>query len=265
MSTKRIVALVVGCVLILPAIGVLLTGGALAFGYATQRDDDGYFDVTIDQLQTPTAAITGEDVKFAADPGSPDWLIDAIDLDVRLRATALDSEQEIFVGIARQRDLDRYLADIAHDRVIRVTGTTPVYRQQGTEVAALDEPTDQDFWVASAAGSGTQELTWAATSGRWAAIVMNADGSPGITASLTIGAKSGLIAPLAVVLTLLGVVLTAGAVVLIVYGAAGARRRSDGDGAIVATDAPPPGAPLTPPEPPVGGVGSHADSVHHPR
>ena len=81
MSTKRIVALVVGCVMILPAIGMLLAGGALAVGYVTQRDDDGYFDVTIDQLQTPTAAITGEDVKFAADPGSPDWLIDAIDLD----------------------------------------------------------------------------------------------------------------------------------------------------------------------------------------
>ena len=69
------------------------------------------------------------------------------------------------------------------------------------------EAAEQEFWVASAAGSGTQELTWDATSGRWAAVVMNADGSPGITASLTIGAKSGLIAPLAVVLTLLGVAI----------------------------------------------------------
>ncbi|HUV19350.1 MAG TPA: hypothetical protein VMW33_12785 [Ilumatobacteraceae bacterium] len=248
MSTKRIVALVVGCVLILPAIGMLLAGGALAVGYATQRNDDGYFDVTIDQLQTPTAAITGEDVKFAADPGSPDWLIDAIDLDVRLRATALDSEQEIFIGIARQRDLDRYLADVAHDRVIRIVGTTPVYRQQGTEVAAIAEPTEQDFWVARAAGSGTQELDWSATGGRWAAVVMNADGTPGITASMTIGAKSGLIAPLAVFLTLLGVVLTAGAVVLIVYGAAGARRRPGSEDAIVSPDKPQPGTPLPPPE-----------------
>ena len=74
MSTKRIVALVIGCVLLLPALGMLLGGGALALVYATQRNDDGYLDVTIDQLQTPTVAITGEDVRFAADPGSPDWL-----------------------------------------------------------------------------------------------------------------------------------------------------------------------------------------------
>lgn len=251
MRTGRIVALVVGCVLALPAIGTLLAGGALTVGYATQRDDDGYFDLTVDQLQTPTAAITGEDVKFAADPGSPDWLIDAIDLDVRLRATALDSERSIFIGIARQRDLDRYLADVAHDRVIRMTGTTPVYRQQGTEVAAVTEPTGQDFWVASASGSGTQELTWAATSGRWAAVVMNADGTPGITVSMTVGAKSGLVAPLAVIVTLLGVVLTATAVGLIVYGAAGARRRSDTDGVDGATDVLPPGSPLPPPREPL--------------
>jgi hypothetical protein len=261
MNTRRIVALVVGCVLILPAIGVLLAGGALAVGYTTQRDDDGYFDVTIEQLQTPTAAITGEDVKFAADPGSPDWLIDAIDLDVRLRATALDSAQEIFVGIARQTDLDRYLADVAHDRVIRIAGTMPVYRQQGTEVAAVAEPTEQDFWVASAVGSGTQELDWSATSGRWAAVVMNADGTPGITASMTIGAKSGLIAPLAVVLTLIGVVLTAAAVVLIIYGAAGARRRPDGGDAVATTDAPQPGAPLPPPDTSVADAASQRVGV----
>ena len=127
----------------------------------------------------------------------------------------------------------------------------PVYRQQGTEVAAIPEPSEQNFWVASAVGSGTQELEWSATSGRWAAVVMNADGTPGITVSMTIGAKSGLIAPLAVVLLLLGVVLTAGAVVLIVYGAVGARRRPGGDDVGVTTAPTPPGAPLPPPEAPV--------------
>ena len=136
-------------------------------------------------------------------------------------------------------------------------GKTPEYRQQGTEVAAVAEPTEQDFWVASAAGTGTQELDWSASSGRWAAVVMNADGTPGITATMTIGAKSGLIAPLAVVLTLLGVVLAAGAVVLIVYGAAGARRRPDGEDAIATPDAPQPGAPLPPPETSVADADPH--------
>jgi hypothetical protein len=257
MSTKRVIALVIGCVMILPAIGMLFGGGALAIAYATQRDDDGYFDTTIDQLQTPTAAITGEDVRFTTDAGSPDWLIDTIDLDVRLEATALDPEQAIFIGIARQADLDRYLADVAHDRVIRLDDGAPVYRQQGRTADPIDAPADQDFWVAQASGSGTQELTWSATNGRWAAVVMNADGSPGISVTIAVGATSGLILPLAVALIAIGAVLTTIAVVLIVYGASGARRREDGPTAPtpgIAETVQPSASPLPPP---------HADAAMH--
>jgi hypothetical protein len=255
MSTKRVIALVIGCVMILPAIGVLFGGGALAIAYATQRNDDGYFDATIDQLQTPTAAITGENLRFATDAGSPDWLIDTIDLDVRIRATALDSDQAVFIGLARQRDLDRYLADVAHDRVIRIENGEPVYRRHGGSVDPLASPTEQDVWVAQASGPGTQELTWSATSGRWAAVVMNADGSPGVSVTMTVGGKSGIILPLALALTGVGAVLTAAAVVLIVYGASGARRRDDTVATSSASDVPPAGAsPLPPP---------HAESAGH--
>lgn len=231
MSTKRVIALVIGVVMILPALGMLLGGGALALAYATQRDDDGFFDVTIDQLQSPTPAITGEDVKFATDPGSPDWLIDVVDLDVRLRATALGTDEPIFVGIARQFDLDRYLAGVAHDRVIEIDNGVPVYRLVPGEDDVLPPPSEETFWVAQAEGTGTQELTWEPTGGRWAALVANADGSPGVAASMEVGAKSGLVLPLAIGLTVLGAIGVAVAVVLIVYGASGARRdRTPGTG-----------------------------------
>lgn len=49
----------------------------------------------------------------------------------------------------------------------------------------------------SATGIGQQELVWEATGGRWAAVVMNADGSPGVAATLTIGARSDIVLPLA--------------------------------------------------------------------
>ena len=247
MSTKRVVALVIGCVMILPAIGMLFGGGVLAVAYATQRDDDGYFDATIDQLQTPTVAITGEDVRFATDAGSPDWLIDTIDLDVRLRADAFDAEQAIFIGIARQADLDKYLADVAHDRVIRIDAGAPVYRQQGRTPDPVASPADQDFWVAQASGPGTQELTWSATNGRWAAIVMNADGSPGVSVSIAVGAKSGVILPLAIFLLGIGAVLTAAAVALIIYGASGARRREGISSAPTSDNTPPARSQLPPP------------------
>jgi hypothetical protein len=242
MSTKRVIALVIGCVMILPALGMLLGGGALALAYATQRDDDGFFDVTIDQLQSPTAAITGEDVTFATDPGSPDWLIDALDLDVRLQATALGSDDAIFVGIARQFDLERYLAGVAHDRVIEIENGVPVYRLIAGETDAAEPPSEADIWVARAEGTGTQELTWEPTGGRWAAMVANADGSPGVAVTMEVGAKSGLVLPIAVALTVLGLIGVAVAVVLIVYGASGARRREP-PATIASAPLPPPVSP----------------------
>jgi hypothetical protein len=264
MSTKRVVALVIGCVLIIPALGMLIGGGALAIAYATQRDDGGYFDVTVDSLESPTVAVTGEDVKFSAEPGSPDWVIDAIDLDIRLRATSLDPDRPIFIGIARQADLDAYLDGVAHDRVVRFEGEFPAYRRApgSDEIGA---PVDQLFWVQSASGTGQQELVWEATGGRWAAVVMNADGSADVAATMTIGARSDIVLPLALVLLGLGLALTAAAVVLIIVGASGARREPPASGAApevavpIGAAPPEPGSPLPPPEMssvgPTGGVG----------
>ena len=252
MSTKRVVALVVGCVLIIPALGMLIGGGALAIAYATQRDDGGYFDVTVDRLESPTVAVTGEDVKFSAEPGSPDWVIDAIDLDVRLRATSLDPDRPIFIGVARQADVDIYLDGVAHDRITRFDDEFPAYqRTPGSD--EIDPPVDQLFWVESATGTGQQELVWEATGGRWAAVVMNADGSADVAATLTIGARSDIVLPLALVLLGLGLALTTAAVVLIIVGASGARREPPTGGTApeaappVGAAPPEPGSPLPPP------------------
>jgi hypothetical protein len=203
-------------------------------------------------LESPTVAVTGEDVKFSAEPGSPDWVIDAIDLDVRLRATSLDPDRPIFIGVARQADVDIYLDGVAHDRITRFDDEFPAYqRTPGSD--EIDPPVDQLFWVESATGTGQQELVWEATGGRWAAVVMNADGSADVAATLTIGARSDIVLPLALVLLGLGLALTTAAVVLIIVGASGARREPPTGGTApeaappVGAAPPEPGSPLPPP------------------
>lgn len=225
MTTKRVIALVVGCVLLLPALGVLFGGGAVLLAYTTQRDDDGYFDATIDRLETPTVAVTGEDITFASDPGSPDWVLDVIDVDVRVRVTASGSDDAVFVGIARQDDLAQFLDDVAHDEVVDFDDGEPVYERIEGADGPIGAPSDADIWVARAEGTGTQELEWEPTSGRWAAIVANADGTPGVLVTAEVGAKSGLVLPIAIGLLVAGVLGVAASVVLIVYGASGARQR----------------------------------------
>ena len=221
MRPSRIAALVTGCLLLIPAIALLFGGGALGVGYAVARGDDGYFDTTLDRLATDTVAITADDITFAADPGSPDWVLDALDTDVRVRATSADAS-DIFIGIGRQADVDAYLAGVSHDEVVDVTGDLEAVYRDRAGSNTIDPPGDQVFWAAVATGPGTQQLDWEATTGRWSVVAMNADATPGVAVDVNVGAKAGFILPLALIMLGVGAVLTALAVVLIVVGAHGA-------------------------------------------
>ena len=84
MKPGRIAAIVIRVVLAVPA---LVGGAALTVGYATERDDGGYFDATLERLSTPTAAITTGEADLRADPGPPDRVLDFVDFSVRIQAT----------------------------------------------------------------------------------------------------------------------------------------------------------------------------------
>lgn len=229
-------AIVVGSLLLLPGLAMLLGGAALAAACAFARDDAGFFDTSVDGMASSTAAITAEDLALSAEPGSPDWLLDAFETDVRVRVTS-GAEAPAFVGIGPEVDVDAYLAGVAHDEVTDLDGNDAVLsRRDGA--AAPGRPGEQDFWVASATGPGTQQLDWEAADGRWAVLLMNADGSPGVRADVDVGLRVDGAVPLAVVLTAVGLVLTALAVGLIVFGASG--RRHDAGSAAVPAFPPPP-------------------------
>ena len=247
MKPGRVAMLVVGSLFVLPGIAALLGGGGLVVAYVVARDADGYFSTSLDRVETDTVAITAEQLDFGVEPGSPDWIIDALDTDIRLRVASADSAQAIFVGVAAQADVDRYLTGVAHDEVRTLErGRTPVYRHRsGGEAVA--PPADQPFWVERATGVGTQQLIWNATHGRWAVVVMNADASPGVAADIDVGAKAGSLLPLALLLLGTGVVLTAGSVVLIVLGARNHGQTPPPPGVVAAPLAHAPAAPTRSP------------------
>lgn len=230
MRASRVVALVVGVLVLISGFGLLFTGGALGLGYAFGRSDDGYFESTIERLSTDTVAVTTEDIELDADPDSADWVFDRLDANVRLRVTSVDPDRDVFIGIARQQDVAAFLEGVAHDEIVDLENGDPVYeRRSGSD--AVGVPTEQTFWDASASGPGVQELTWEPASGRWAVVLMNADGTPGVISEVNIGAKSGLVLPLAIILGVIGALLTALAIGLIIFGARGARREASTPGA----------------------------------
>lgn len=238
----HIAAIVIGGLALLPSLGVLAGGTALAVGEAVATDDDGYFTMTLDRIESDGVAIATADVWEDDLEEDGPWVFDMLDLDVRLRVDGAGATENVFVGIARTDDVAGYLAGAPYSEVAEIDDHTPVYEQvAGTETreSALASPLDQDIWVASASGTGEQELTWDTRGGRWSVVVMNADGTADVAADVEVGAHSDAITPIAVTLIVLGGIGTLVSIALIVFGIRG-RRTPGKSGTPVASPLPPP-------------------------
>ncbi|WP_231372207.1 DUF4389 domain-containing protein [Terracoccus sp. 273MFTsu3.1] len=225
---RHIAALVIGCLLILPGLGLLLGGAGLAITYAVGRDDAGYLSLTLPALTSQSPAITAEDIVVETGPDVPSWVLDRLDLDLRLTARPLASGKDVFLGVAPSADLTAYLQGVAHEQVVGIArardGSASGAVLRATPGAStVAAPTTQTFWTTSATGAGQQQLSWRVTGGQWAAVIMNADGSAGVAVSATVGVRAGFLLPLALVMLGIGLVLTGVAVALIVRGASGTR------------------------------------------
>jgi len=81
-------------------------------------------------------------------------------------------------------------------------------------------------WAAQARGAGTQTLQWPVRSGDWMMVVMNPDGSPGVTVRADLGVFSPALPSLAGELLAAGILagLTGAALVVIPTRLAAGRR-----------------------------------------
>jgi hypothetical protein len=188
----------------------LLAGGiAVIVAYATSRDGDGYFNSDRKELKSATYALRTEELDLGAD--ELDWAPDKVLGNVRVQ---VDSQKPIFVGIATDEDVDRYLAAVAHDELVDFSGGQPqLDLHRG--MAPRAPPRERSFWVAKSEGSGEQSVSWDAEFGRWALVVMNADGSLGVDFEADAGVKLDWAIWAGIGMLVIGLLMTAGAVIVI--------------------------------------------------
>ncbi|HSE82898.1 MAG TPA: DUF4389 domain-containing protein [Gaiellaceae bacterium] len=217
-TAGRIVLVVLGSVLALLAAGLLAAGGTLLWVDLTQRDDDGFLTTPTERFESDSFAITSDSIDLLE--GESDWLFSE-GLLGEVRITGEDGD--VFIGIGETADVEAYLDGVAHDEVrdLEFDPFRVEYRRfSGGEPSG--PPTEQNFWAASASGSGTQSATWEAESGEWTIVVMNADASRGVSADVSAGAEANFLLWLAIGLLIAGALLLVGGVTLIVVGARGA-------------------------------------------
>jgi hypothetical protein len=222
-SAGRVVALVVASLLLLASIGVAVAGAAAAWGDEVLRDEAGYVMTGDERLDTPTYALVSERLAVHLDEASgpvPDDLLGR----AKLTATSPDGS-ELFVGLAPTSDVERYLSGVATDRVSDIEPRPAYTTTGGAAPSAL--PGEATIWRASDQGAGDVTITWPVEEGDWTLVAMNADGSRGVTADVSVGATMPMLdwlAPLLLSLGATGVVVSVVALVLTIRSAGRAAR-----------------------------------------
>jgi hypothetical protein len=176
---------------------LFLTAGGASLYADQQKGDDGWFSTGDARFQTDTRALATENLDLDLD-GTGALLRDGRAGQARLQVTSSE-RGPVFVGIARTDDVERYLGGTAHATLTDVE-TSPfratTERAVGDRVPA--DPAAQDIWAASASGAGMQSLEWDIEDGDWSAVVMNADGSPGVDVQASAGADVSFLQPLGI-------------------------------------------------------------------
>ena len=173
---------------IFASLGVLVAVGAIAAGvvgivYDRTQRDSGYLMTSSQRYDTGSYAFVSRSYRTGTEGN---WFVARSLLgSVRVRTASVTP---VFVGIGPAADVDGYLAGVRREVGSGFDGHRSDFTSRGVHAPA-GPPTAQGFWVAQAAGSGTETLTWSPKKGNWRVVLMNADGSPGVDATASIGAK----------------------------------------------------------------------------
>ena len=205
-TVGRVIVLVAGSVLVLAS--VVLLGGSGAVAWADQQQQGGYVSTGTAMYSTDGYALVSNPIRFHGGWNWLGWLVG----DVRIRVTATGPAKAVFVAIAPAADVSRYLTGVSY-MTVTAFGNHDVARHLG--IAAPAPPATALGWSAQAEGTGSQTLRWTPRTGDWMVVVMNPDGSPGVTVRADVGVSAPALPWLASELLVAGVIAGLLAAVLI--------------------------------------------------
>jgi hypothetical protein len=191
-KTARIALVIGGAFAALFASLLLFLGGLSLWG-DSQKDERGYVMTDTERFEAGTRALASENLDVNLD--GAEWLLDETDLGRVTLDVDSRSDKPVFVGIARTGEVSDYLRGVAHTEVSDIDYGGPFTDDFDAAYHDLKgsgrptPPAKSDIWVASEQGPGRQTLDWDVKDGDWSVVVMNADGSRGVDADISAGAK----------------------------------------------------------------------------
>jgi hypothetical protein len=204
MRPVKILAVILGILFALAGLAFVTSGGFVAGVYGTQRDPAGFFTSPNQDVGSYGFALTAPSVNSLLGSRWARWVPGRARATVRITGTSL-TPAPLFIGIGPTARVSRYLSGVPRDKITRIdliAGTVAYSHVDGATLPAA--PGKQSFWVAKAEGAGIQTLEWQLATGDWTVVIMNADGSAPVAATMSIGARFGILLAIAATLIVLG-------------------------------------------------------------
>ena len=152
--------------------------------WADHEQQGGYLSTGTATYSTGGYALVSDPVRLPGGWSLLGWPV----RDVRIRVAATSPAKPVFVAIAPAADVSRDPTGVSY-MTVTAFGDQAVAQHQA--IAAPASPATAVGWFAQAEGIGSQTLRWTARAGDWTVVVMNPDGSPGVT----VRADAGVSAP----------------------------------------------------------------------
>lgn len=229
MSGGKIALLIFGIVFLVGGLVLMAGGGGLVLLSMTAESDDAVFasrDISLKSADAYAIVTDPFEIDWYDESQSGGWLNEVTSAEVE--AENRDTSKGVFIGIARETDVNDYLAGVQYCELVQWSTHTfddpeVEYRtHSGSNMPS--PPANETLWVASAHGTGLQTLEWKPEMGRWVLVFMNEDGSAGIDVRGTLGVGLPWLFWLGVCLFPVGVVLVVGGTVMVFFAARGPKR-----------------------------------------
>jgi hypothetical protein len=218
-NAGRSVSVVAGSLLAVVAMLLLVGGTAVLVANRTMRDN-GYLTSPAQSLSSAGYAVVVGDVLLQGPAG--DATVPAqVAGTVRIRATPGNATAPVFIGIGSAAAVDTYLAGVART----LPGTAGRQARDLPGGGPSTPPAVAGVWEVQSTGPGEQDVFWTPHTGRWSMVLMNADGTGPVTASIDVGVSAPWLAWAGALLVVAGVIVMAAAAVLIGVAVHRASRR----------------------------------------
>jgi hypothetical protein len=208
-NAGRSISVVAGSLLAVVAVVLLVGGAAVLVANRTMRDN-GYLTSPTQSFASAGYAVVVGDVLLQG-PGADATVPAKVAGTVRVRATPQDATTPVFVGIGHAAAVDTYLAGVART----LPGTAGGEARNLPGGAPSTPPAAAGVWEVQSTGPGQQVLFWTPHTGRWSMVLMNADGTGPVTASIDVGLSAPWLAWVGGLLVAAGIIVMAAAAVLI--------------------------------------------------